>query len=683
MFRNCSSRFILCCLFLFSIVFFLLSFQAGSPAAGSPSGFDRGYLPVVSLFWPLPTPTPGPGRLVISEVLYRPTGAEPQSEWIEILNAGGLPVELTGCKLGDAEQGAVDEGMYMFTDRSVVAPGQVLVVANSSRVFQETYGFLPDYEFSETDSQVPTLIKYRNWSVGSVNLGNTGDGVLLLDENDLVLDAVVWGNVVSDLLDPPVPNVAQGHSIARFPAYVDSDTAADWQDMAKPSPKAADFSTPTPIPLPSATPTATETPLPPLLVLLSEVYVHNTTTSPNPGDWVEIYNPGDKVVSLQTYKLGDEESQYTDEGMYHFPSGALLQPGEAIVVAARAQDFHAVYGLQPDFELEDSSAAVADMIAYKVWSSGRVNFSLMGDEVLLLEVNDSVMDAVSWHNSTWAFSPAVKLPGEGGSIARQPPNRDTNTASDWVKQTLPDPGRVTAPEITVTPSSTATLSDPAATATPSPTGTAGIQPSATSTFTPEATITPTEKPAATPTPTTAVSHLLLSEVLYHPVTERNAEEWIEIYNPTNTSWDLSGYGLGDEETFRGEEGMFRFPTGTNLLPGGRLVIAIEGLAFSNYYGCPPAFEIINTSEDIPDLVQDGIWGSDGTIYLTDDGDEVLLVDEGYQIIDVLVYGTGSYPGTIPHPGVDMGHSLERQPASHDTDDSSQDFIDQASPSPGQ
>ncbi len=41
--------------------------------------------------------------LVVSEVLYDATGTEPDGEWIEIYNLGGLTIDLTHYKVGDEE----------------------------------------------------------------------------------------------------------------------------------------------------------------------------------------------------------------------------------------------------------------------------------------------------------------------------------------------------------------------------------------------------------------------------------------------------------------------------------------------------------------------------------------------------------------------------------------------------
>lgn len=182
-----------------------------------------------------PTPTPHIGRLLISEVLYDPIGAEPGSEWIELYNTGGTAIDLSSYKVGDEELPNGIEGMYQFPVNATIIPGQVIVIANRADNFILRYGFSPDYELVDSDASVPNLNIYLPWANGNVNLSNSGDEVLILDETDSFADTVSWGD--SDwAFDPDCPVVAQGHSIERYPANIDTGTAADWIDQALPNP---------------------------------------------------------------------------------------------------------------------------------------------------------------------------------------------------------------------------------------------------------------------------------------------------------------------------------------------------------------------------------------------------------------------------------------------------------------
>jgi hypothetical protein len=43
-------------------------------------------------------------------------------------------------------------------------------------------------------------------------------------------------------------------------------------------------------------------------------------------------------------------------------------------------------------------------------------------------------------------------------------------------------------------------------------------------------------------------------------------------------------------------------------------------------------------------------------------------------VDVVVWGTATYPGVVPHPGAEKStHSLQRYPPGYDTNDCAFDF----------
>ncbi|HHN93941.1 MAG TPA: hypothetical protein ENK17_04170, partial [Anaerolineae bacterium] len=170
--------------------------------------------------------------------------------------------------------------------------------------------------------------------------------------------------------------------------------------------------------------------------------------------------------------------------------------------------------------------------------------------------------------------------------------------------------------------------------------------------------------APPPPPEPPVDYLVISEVYY---AVRNPEsEWVEIYNPTDGPVALDGYQVGDAESPSRYEGMYRFPPSTTLPSGAVLVVAYDGSQV------PQAdFEIYDNS-DTPEMLT-STWGT-GDWTLRNDGDQVLLLGPGDQVVDVVVWGDATYTGTLAHPGVSrFTHSLERYPPYYDTDDCAHDF----------
>jgi uncharacterized repeat protein (TIGR01451 family) len=171
--------------------------------------------------------------------------------------------------------------------------------------------------------------------------------------------------------------------------------------------------------------------------------------------------------------------------------------------------------------------------------------------------------------------------------------------------------------------------------------------------------------------TPPADHLLISEVNYH-----GACEWVEIYNPTAVTITLTGYKIGDAQSAGRYEGMYIFPA-RQMAPGEVIVVAGDATA-CNLSFMTVDYEMYGSHPSVPNLAKDPNWG-DGEFELGNSGDEVLLLDPANHPVDVVVYGTGRYPGVVPHPGVEWPDTLERIPANIDTDDCSHDFEPGGSP----
>ncbi len=183
------------------------------------------------------------GSLLITEVYYDTPGDDAAEEWFEISNVGPETVALDGYKVGDEETPGGGEGMAAFPPGHTVQPGQSIVIAQTASGFRALFGRAPDFELRPDDPNVADMIPYLAWAGGDVALNNDGDEILLLDPNDVVVDALSYGDSVV-FMQPAILDVARGQSLARAPAYCDSDRAADWQASAVPTPGAAAFDGP-------------------------------------------------------------------------------------------------------------------------------------------------------------------------------------------------------------------------------------------------------------------------------------------------------------------------------------------------------------------------------------------------------------------------------------------------------
>jgi hypothetical protein len=240
----------------------------------------------------------------------------------------------------------------------------------------------------------------------------------------------------------------------------------------------------------------------PVHLLISEFYPNPTGKEPD-GEWVEIYNPKPYSQPLTGIKLGDETSPNGNEGMLRFPDGYFIDSQEVLVVARQAKAFYMEFGFLPDFEMEDSDAGIPDLLPYSGWGRSGIQFSNNGDEVLMLDPWDRVVDLLVYGNSTaGGFSEPLPAPKEGNSLERYPPENDRDRGGDWREREGVSPGRLdrSPPTQAVLPTqepSSTIASNPS----PVPSGTASISPTKSATTMCDATLTPTMEifPSLTPT----------------------------------------------------------------------------------------------------------------------------------------------------------------------------------------
>jgi hypothetical protein len=129
----------------------------------------------------------------------------------------------------------------------------------------------------------------------------------------------------------------------------------------------------------------------------------------------------------------------------------------------------------------------------------------------------------------------------------------------------------------------------------------------------------------------AASILTISEVLYDPIGVEPDGEWIEIYNLTRTSVDLSVYKIGDSIVQGDTEGMMRFPDGAWIAPGDTIIIANLATAFYAAYNTNPDYEMLPSDPNVPDMLPAG-W-STGSIELANEGDDLQLLDSNNIRVD--------------------------------------------------
>jgi len=149
----------------------------------------------------------------------------------------------------------------------------------------------------------------------------------------------------------------------------------------------------------------------------------------------------------------------------------------------------------------------------------------------------------------------------------------------------------------------------------------------------------TTKTAITQSGNTGVNHILISEVMYDVPGSDAKGEWIELYNPTTASVDLSGWSLADNSR------SFSLPSGTIIQAGDYLVVARDTTGFFNLYGFNP---------DVSGL----------TLALSNSGDEVSLHNSTGSTVDYVAWEQYTTGWDIT---ASTGQTIARSTLNSDTD----------------
>jgi len=159
--------------------------------------------------------------------------------------------------------------------------------------------------------------------------------------------------------------------------------------------------------------------------------------------------------------------------------------------------------------------------------------------------------------------------------------------------------------------------------------------------------------------------------MYDPTLNDNYNEWIELYNPTNYSINLSGWSIADNTAEDYLEGDFDHGNGTTIIPSkGYAIIADHGTQIDGNFSIPA---------NVTRLYVDDASIGNG---LSNNADKLILKNATGAIIDAMEWGYNytEVPGS-PALVVIEGHSLARHHG-RDTDNTLSDFFEQYTPTPG-
>ena len=551
--------------------------------------------------------------LRFTEIMYNPSpggSAGDPYEYVELQNIGGTPVDLSG----DYFDGIT----FVFPSGTTLAPGARLIVGASDN----TNAFKLRY---------PAATNIAGWFTG--RLSNSGEKISLLSVSGQIIISVTYGD--SDGWDTQADG--GGYSLEII------DTAGDQNDPANWRIGTSTNGTPG---LPASTP-------PTATILINEIMAENLSAVTNGGtlpDWVELYNPGASPVNLANWSLTDSG----DARKFVFPSTSIPAGGYLVVwcddTTNTSPGLHTGFSLNRDGEsvyLYDSTTSRVDAVSFGLqlsdYTVGRVggtwqltvptpNATNVAASVALqtnLIVNEWMANPLTGESDWFELYNRTNLPvalrglyvgtsnalfqiaslsfvPAGGFVQLM---ADETAGAGHVDFKLPAAGtRISLYDSTGLLFQQVTYGaqdDAGVSEGRLPDGSATI-----SAF-------PGSASPAASNYLLNYTGAIINEVMARYDSITNGSDWVELYNPTTSTFDLSGMGLSDEP---GEPTRWVFPSGVTLNSNSYLRVWFDGSRAAS----TTAGTDLNTGH--------ALSGDSGGVYLYNTaGQPVDLVEYGFQI----------------------------------------------------
>ena len=283
--------------------------------------------------------------------------------------------------------------------------------------------------------------------------------------------------------------------------------------------------TPAPTPKPSATPTST--PKPKLStakksgnVVINEIAWAGTSASAT-DEWVELYNAENSPIDISSWQLVSND----DSPDIIFPEGTIMQANSYFLI-----------------ERTDDNA-ISDITADLAVGFGQGGLNNTGEMVRLFDSAGVVVDVVESVGEAWYFGDS----NSKNSMERIDPIKPGNNASYWKSFSgTPTNKDITGSLVNGTPKAKNSVATVVVVTTTGGGGGGG------SSSTPTPTLTPTPTPSSSPTPTPSpepdgdtanLGDVIINEIAWMGTVSSENDEWIELYNTTNQSINLTGWTL--------------------------------------------------------------------------------------------------------------------------------------------
>ena len=273
----------------------------------------------------------------MTELMYNPADGSTY-EFMELQNVGRSALDVGGAYFTGIE--------YVFPPDTRLQPGEVVLL-------------IPDLNLAAFAARYPGVKVFGVYQGG---LNNKGERISLFDRSQQMLTSMEYG----DGGCWPVEADGAGRSLEVIDPQGDPNDPANWRASLNLG----------------GSPGAANPPAPEPLVRLNELMAENVSAVSNAwgySDWVELRNPGAQAVNLSGWSLSDDGNP----SKYVFPEPTSIEPGGYLVVwfdsVTNAPGLHAGFALSRQGEcvrLFDALTNRVDAVSYGAqlpdYSYGRV-----------------------------------------------------------------------------------------------------------------------------------------------------------------------------------------------------------------------------------------------------------------------------------------------------------------------
>ena len=170
--------------------------------------------------------TKASANLLINEIMFDPIQNDNYNEYIELYNPTKQSINISGWTISDnyAEDEIIADTSQGNNNTSIPPKGYAIITDIGSRAYEN---------FSIENSSL--FLTVDDKSIGN-GLGNSGDKIILKDNNSNVVDAVEWIKNYSDIFGSPFIDVKEGCSISRHHNVDTNDSSSDFFKAFIPTP---------------------------------------------------------------------------------------------------------------------------------------------------------------------------------------------------------------------------------------------------------------------------------------------------------------------------------------------------------------------------------------------------------------------------------------------------------------